>query len=95
MKKDDLVVLSYSRNPCYTQLTRYNKNDHGEVNLKKGTWEFRGLEIKLGESRSTNQRMTTEQGVIGIYDKTKIAHLENLVRAAITAVDYGNRINCD
>ncbi len=92
MKIEDLVVLMYSPNVCYTKVVEFRENKIKglTVDIEKGVWSYRGLEnllintvnISIGCSRCT---LDSRYGVIGVYDRENINHLGNMVSNGIEA----------
>ncbi len=89
----NLVVLSYSGNTCYTKLKELNIDNlpaHVErVDLENGVWMFRSP-LERGTYKIGTESRICEYGcrfgVIGIYDRTNIAHLKNMFCATHEAV---------
>lgn len=88
-KKEDLVVLMYSDNTCYTRVVTLEEAEqkprkssgYFKVDPKKGEWRreyrFRTVTKKIGESMYMDHGC--RYGVIGVYDRTKIEHLDSMV----------------
>lgn len=77
INKKDLAYLVYASNDCYTHLQE-EIPEGVEVNTQKGTWCFEGKTYKIGdEMRHCNHG--SRWGVIGVYDRTNIEHLNAMV----------------
>ncbi len=75
MLKRNLVSLVWPRNTCYCKLL--NGTAPGvSVNTKAETWNFQGIEYKIGGDRC--QARVVEGNPIGVYDRTKFKHLLRL-----------------
>lgn len=88
MKLEDLVVLQYASNTCYTTVVRVGeiKEESFSVDLEKSTWSFREYkDRKIGDSRYCPT--DRQGGVIGVYDRTNDDHLRLMLHAAQEAVD--------
>lgn len=65
-----------------------------ELNLKKGTWEHGEKHGSIG--RGYLPSGFSQYGLIGIYDRTNIEHLNAMISDAMEAVDaHGGSINAD
>ena len=83
--EDDLVVLQYSPNICYTQvLALKNVKHENYVDVMRGLWSFDDWHnVAIGESRSLYlDGSKMKYGIIGVYDRTDISHLDAMVYAA-------------
>jgi hypothetical protein len=84
MKKEDVIVLQYASNTCYTNVVKLEdaKIKGLKVDLDKGVWSFEGCKnIPVGNSRRAyphNCGSQHESGIIGIYDKENIEHLNSM-----------------
>ena len=82
MKKGNLVVLMYPPNTCYTRVVKFrgDKIDGLEVDIENEVWSYTidGSEgIFIGRSRNLCGK--GRHGVIGVYDRMNIEHLNTLV----------------
>jgi hypothetical protein len=74
-RKKDLVSLIWPVNTCYsTLITGVPKGV--TINLVANTWTFRGEKHQIGDSGCSFGE--DEGNPIGVYDRTKIKHLEQL-----------------
>ena len=77
-RRKDLVVLIYAPNPCYIlvrTLEEVEGIDALAVSCQTGMWQYReGQNRAIGESNGG-----LGGGVIGVYDKTQISHLNRIV----------------
>jgi hypothetical protein len=81
MKLEDLVVLQYASNTCYTTLTRVSevKVKNFSVDIEKSTWSYDEYrDRKIGDARLYGAHF----GVIGVYDRTNDQHLNSMLYAA-------------
>ena len=58
-----------------------------ELNLEKGTWKHGEKQGKIGNSFTSYY--DSRYGLIGIYDRTNIEHLNAMVSDAISATEDG------
>ena len=92
---DDLAVLRFTDNVCYVEVvsvkTAQKKAPSLVVNPEKYTWKINdGLSNPLDEDPIGTARRFTHcnpQGPIGVYDRTKLTHMDGMVRVAH---HYGN-----
>jgi hypothetical protein len=87
-KREDLVVLQYASNNCYVSVTEIDGNnqelDSLVLDLEKGLWSYRNYRDKqIGDSRLCSEQRF---GVIGVYDRTNITHLNSMVNAVKDAL---------
>jgi len=78
-RKKDLVALIFASNTCYTNVVPLSKvrTKDFSVDIKRGTWSYGKWEdSRIGKSRYIG---ADKYGVIGVYDRTKIAHLNSIV----------------
>jgi hypothetical protein len=90
MKKEDLFALIYADNTCYVSVVKLEEVDERQVHdpedgpwkwpklildLKKGTWQ----QGPKGEVRQIGDGHPDGYGLIGIYDRTNLKHLDTLV----------------
>ncbi|MAH03849.1 hypothetical protein CMI39_03635 [Candidatus Pacearchaeota archaeon] len=88
IKEENLVVLTYAVNNCWTNVKEISDIDDKDfsINLEKELWSYRcWKDIKIGKKRSPYTTYSDEcrEGIIGVYDKTNIKHLDFLVHDAI------------
>ncbi len=89
-KRENLIVLRYAFNECYTQVVSLEEPEVKKqkiiINELGGTWSRSGSEstFKIGEP--CYPRYKCSYKIIGIYDRTKIEHLNTMVYAANEAV---------
>lgn len=76
----DLIILVYASNKCYTTVrsTEQNLVDGLEIDLDTCSWKFDGRRYQIGEMRRCEYGC--QWGVIGIYDRQDIQHLDAMVR---------------
>ena len=72
-KKRNLISLVWPVNTCYSHL-QAGVPKGVTVDLIKGTWTFQGDTLPIGSSRRNAMDITGDP--IGVYDRTKIEHLE-------------------
>ncbi len=83
-RKEDLVVLKYASNSCYTQVITAEEAEQQTENLiidtVNGTWTFDGETFSIGE-RGIRWHGSRKKryGIIGVYDRTNIRHLDLMV----------------
>lgn len=84
--KTNLVFMSIDRGSISLTST-CPKDVH--VNLKDGTWTvdehrnapsyFRGRIYKIGRDDRIAVQKYERYGIVGVYDKTKLTHLQNMI----------------
>jgi len=83
-RKEDLVVLKYASNSCYTQVITAEEAEQQTENLiidtVNGTWTFDRETFSIGE-RGIRWHGSRKKryGIIGVYDRTNIRHLDLMV----------------
>ena len=80
MRIEDLVVLMYSPNVCYTKVVEFRKDKIKglEVDIKNGLWSYKiDGSNPIGSSRNLCGKGRYD--VIGVYDRMNIEHLNTLV----------------
>ncbi len=99
LAEERLVVLKYADNNCYVQVVsveeaikKYNKRYFG-IDLEKLTWKYGRSEHKIGSSRWRERGL--REGVIGVYDRCDIDHLDSMAYAAVEAVSADRIWSCD
>jgi len=81
----NLVALCYSDNHNYCTVRNASKVRSLTIDASRGTWSYNQFKnIKIGESR---ENYNNPHGVIGVYDRTVIDHLDSMVSDAIESVD--------
>lgn len=75
MKKQNLVFLVFTENPCYTEIVRKCPKEV-KLNLESRTWKFNGSKYEIGKSRPL---LGYSYGVIGVYDQTNLEHLNSML----------------
>ena len=81
---DNLVALQYVFTTCNSAeivpIANYSRDL--AINLDDGTWSYDSWKnVKIGEPRSEYKNRTVARyGIIGVYDKTNLNHLNNIVR---------------
>lgn len=82
MNIENLIVLQYANNECYTTVVSVkkatSKHKSFSVDTTKNKWSYEGKEYKIGNSRYIEQHY----GVIGVYDRMSIKHLDSMVHDA-------------
>lgn len=101
MKKEDIIVVKFAPNICYAKVTtlesaldEFNQSEKGafSVDLENKTWSYKPrsardiLNIPIGNSRHISQEL--KFGIIGVYDRTSINHLDSMVHCVIDATHY-------
>jgi hypothetical protein len=93
--KKNLVVLRYGPNPCYPEVVGLRAAKDVVVDMSNGTWSCehsRDLpDTKFSSWRRVFQLSGARGVPIGVFDKTKIAHLKNMVHA--TQEVFGSRLH--
>ena len=86
--KRNLVFLMYSGNICYAKVVS-KMPEEIEVDLQKGTWSYKEKRLNHGgwqEFKIGSQVRHCEDGcrggMIGVYDRTNVQHLDSMVHAA-------------
>jgi hypothetical protein len=95
MRIEDLVVLQYASNNCYAQVIdlkdlKNKPEDRFRVDVEKGLWNYRCWEnVEIGQRRSPydQNRNKSKSGIIGVYDRTNVSHLDNMVHDVKSALD--------
>jgi hypothetical protein len=96
LKKANLTILAYASNNCYVTVLgigEYLKIDPSLVlDLGQGTWSNRSFDATpVGRQRSQyyqrglGAHQPCKEGIIGIYDRTKLDHLNAMVHHATEA----------
>ncbi len=91
--KNNLVVLLFELGPKLKPLSKV-KDKRLSVNVEKGVWSYRLLHKVKGDKKYVGIEIGTSRGeigphphydyrwgVIGVYDKTNIQHLNNMIYA--------------
>jgi len=76
LKKENLIVLRYAYNSCYTTL--FELSDCKDVNIENNIWIYKDIAREIGKCTNIKNHL----GVIGVYDRTNISHLEAMKDAA-------------
>jgi hypothetical protein len=86
-RKEDLVVLRFASNECYTNIVDLAKTDPKEVSVdeKKGTWKYEEQIREIGQSRYIDPHC--KYGVIGVYDRSLTEQLNSMVSASQNATE--------
>jgi hypothetical protein len=79
----NLVFLAYGSD-SYINL-REEAPQNTEVDAEKGTWCFDGKTWKIGECRHCPWGF--RWGIIGVYDRTNLAHLNQMIHDARKATE--------
>jgi hypothetical protein len=76
---NDLVVLLYADNIYYTTVRSAEPHlpEGLTIDLDTCSWKFDGREYHIGHMRHCEYGC--RWGVIGVYDRTKIEHLNNML----------------
>ena len=85
IRKKNLIILKYATNECYTQVVdlRTSSDKNFKLDLENRVWSFKEEEnIPIGNSSNPPGRGCGRYGIIGVYDKTKIEHLNSMVHNA-------------
>lgn len=77
-EKKNLVFLRFTSNVCYVEVVEEKPKDV-TLNLEAGMWSWHGGEYKIGDNRP---RAWGQEQTIGVYDRTKLSHLNAMVQAA-------------
>jgi hypothetical protein len=84
-KERNLVALILAQNPCYTEVVSLKQIKGLQIDLVAGTWTLDGGTAKIGESGGG--------GIIGVYDRTKIKHLDAMVDDGREATEHRSGIS--
>ncbi len=91
--RKNLVFLTFtSPNPHSATISK-KKPVGVRLNLQKGTWSWREKkDQKFGSSMAPyfERGMSQEGRIIGVYDRTKMEHLDAMVHAACDATKSDN-----
>jgi len=84
MRKEDLVVLCFSNNPCSTNVVPLDEGAQDlTVDIKKGVFYQGSGSFMIGKDRIYYSiGCWPKNGVIGIYDRTNLEHLSKMVHHA-------------
>jgi len=78
-RKKNLIVLVYGMNTAYT-LLQTEVPKEVEIDTREGTWTYGHLTFRIGESCTS---FYAYGGVpVGVYDRTKLSHLRNVLEAS-------------
>lgn len=100
--KENLVALIYSDNDCYTQVVSLAEAQNAKgcrftISPENGEWHrevhFHIVTKKIGERITTDS--SCRYGVIGIYDHTKVDHLNRMVAHSNEATRNNSQISDD
>lgn len=96
MQISNIIVLSYASNNCYTTVVDEIPREI-EVDCEAGTWNFvkghhlhRETAYEIGNARHCSR--DSREGVIGVYDRMKTAHLGKMLSDAKGATDSGEGV---
>ena len=98
---NDLVVLQFQENNALIDLVNSRKAlkhyPNLSIDLKNGTWTWENYRnIRIGESRPIeNFRGSYRYGIIGVYEKTSIGHLNNMIDAVQEEMGKRRKIDMD
>jgi hypothetical protein len=93
-KLENLVVLQYSPNACYTNVVDASSREctpyeELTLDLENGKWTYH-LSHRVKRTKEIGQSGYVPSGerggVIGVYDRTNIKHLNSMVFASNDAV---------
>jgi hypothetical protein len=103
MRKEDLVVLCYATNECYTNVVPLNEDEQKiKVDTEKGLWSllegrrdcYGKAYFKIGYDMK-HCNWDSREGIIGVYDKTDIEHLGHMVYHSREATYDERSVTCD
>jgi hypothetical protein len=95
---ENLVVLAYASNPCYTDLFKLSDLEKKskdieidpkdlEIDFKDKIWSFNVWSGRIGEGRKDLGIYNRDyRGIIGVYDHSNYDHVWNLVHDAQEAL---------
>ncbi len=91
MRLEDLIVLRFTHNDAYVEVVTVHEAEV-RVDLSTRRWYFRVGDspvqvYKIGEANVGARGTTRHRYVIGVFDKTRLSHMNAMVRAAIEAVE--------
>ena len=83
----DLVILMYTSNTCYTIVSSTIPNipEGLQIDLDTCTWTFDGKRYQIGGMRRCEYGC--RWGVIGVYDRQNIQHLDAMVHHSKEATE--------
>ena len=98
MKKENLVALVGKSNSTHTHVVSISNPDTEglKINLKKQTWKYKQetREYNIGDLGINGRRAgrTGEHvdGVVGVYDRTNITHLQTMIYHARAVIEESN-----
>ena len=85
MKRENLLFMVYNRWGDNVEILEGNEPVAGMLNLENETWTFDGKKFRIG-TEMRDCEYGCRWGVIGVYDRTNINHIRNMVYGAKEAV---------
>ena len=82
---EPLIFARYCSNTCYVRLLEGKEPEGYLIDLEEGIWTYQEKVFQIG----TEMRYCEwgcREGVIGIYDRSNLGHLKNLLCHAFMAV---------
>ncbi len=80
----NIVVLVYAKDPnCVRPVPLSEAQEGIEVHCGTGEWRRNGQIFKVGEHRPITPE--DRQGVIGVYDKSNLVHVDAMIRTMYQA----------
>lgn len=93
MDEKDLIYLVFAESNCYESVVQEKPSDI-EINIKEGKWTHKygssciipghPVTLDIGEMRHIHCN-GRECGIIGVYDRTNLKHLDAMVNHALKA----------
>ena len=93
-KPENLVALIYSGNVCYTSVVSIDDLrvvDGCKIAPEEGVWKsnrYGARPMPIGEAWHCDRG--SRGGVIGVYDRTNLSHLNSMISAAKKATEDDN-----
>jgi len=85
---ENLVVLKYASNTCYTQVVDALgfKDERFRIDIDNGVWKYETAlpyspENKVRPIGTSRYIGNSHEGVIGVYDRTNTKHLDSMIHA--------------
>jgi hypothetical protein len=79
MRRENLIILKYADNNAYTTVVKLvgYKDKYFSIDITHGNWVYDGKTYNIGEPRYCE--WGCHWGVIGVYDRTNITHLNRMI----------------
>ena len=84
-KAENLVVLRFAINRAYAEVVDASDIPDLEIYLDRGTYKYGNyLEVEIGRRIPEVGGGIWNEGIIGVYDRTKTGQLDRMVHDAIS-----------